>query len=129
MRKHERKNLLYVGFIDLENMYDRVTREVLWQVLRMYDVAGKLFNGIKSMYVDSLACVRVKGGKSEWFRVDSRVRQGCIMFPWLFNVYMDVEVKMEMGRRGESGDYLASCMQMIWFCVVIRRLWWDGLLR
>ena len=36
--------------------------EALRQVLRMHDVHGKLLNGIKSMYVDSLACVRVKGG-------------------------------------------------------------------
>ena len=31
----------------------------------MYDVGGKLLDGIKSMYIDSLACVRVKGGESE----------------------------------------------------------------
>ena len=54
---------MYVGFIDLEKAYDRVNREALWQVLRMYDVGGKLLSGIKSMYVDSLACVRVKGGE------------------------------------------------------------------
>ena len=47
-------------------------------------------NGMKSMYVNSLACVRVKGGESECFRVDSGVRQECIMSPWVFNVYMDV---------------------------------------
>ena len=40
-------------------VYDRVNREVLRQVLRMYDVGGKLLNGIKSMYVNSLAYVRV----------------------------------------------------------------------
>ena len=34
-------------------------------------------------------CVRVKGGESEWFRIDSGVRQGCIMSPYLFNVYID----------------------------------------
>ena len=33
---------------------------------------------IQSMYVDSSACVRVKGGESEWFRIDSRMRQGYI---------------------------------------------------
>ena len=57
------------------------------------------------MYVDSSACVRVKGVESERFRVDSGVRQGCIMSPWLFNVYMDgvmKEVKMGMGRREVS---------------------------
>ena len=40
---------------------------------------GKLLSGIKSMYVASLACVRVKGGRSEEFRIDSGVRQRCIM--------------------------------------------------
>ena len=45
-------------------------------MLRMYDVRGKLLSGIKSMYVDSSACVRVKGGESEWFRIGSGVRQG-----------------------------------------------------
>ena len=53
--------------------------------------------------VYSLACVRVKGDESNLFRIDSRVRQGCIMFPWFFNVYMDEvmeEVKIGMGRRG-----------------------------
>ena len=45
-----------------------VNREALCQVLRMYDVRGKLLSGIKRTYVDSLACVRVKGDESEWFR-------------------------------------------------------------
>ena len=38
------------------------------------------------------------------FMIDSGVRQVCIMFPCLRNVYMDIvfmkEVKMEIGRRG-----------------------------
>ena len=93
---------MYVGFIDLEKAYDRVNRKALWQVLRMYDVRGKLLNGIKSMYVDNSTCVRVKGGEREQFRIDNGVRQGCIMSPWLFNIYMDgvmKEVKMGMGRK------------------------------
>ena len=45
-------------------------------------------SGIKIMYVDSSACVRVKGGESEEFRIDSGVRHCFIMSPlWLFNVY------------------------------------------
>ena len=62
-------------------------------------MGGKLL----SMYVDSLAGVREKGGESDWFRVDSGVRQGRIMSPWLFNVFMDAVmkgVKIGMGRKG-----------------------------
>ena len=55
----------------------------------MYDIGGKPLSGIKSMYVDSLACIIVKVGEVERFRMDSRVRQDCNMSPWLFNVYMD----------------------------------------
>ena len=51
---------MYASFVDLEMAYDRV----------------KLLGGIKSMYVDSLACIRVKGGENEWFRKDSGERQG-----------------------------------------------------
>ena len=59
-------------------------------MLRIYDLEGKLLGGIKSMYVDSSACVRVKWGESEQFKIDSWMKQGCIMSTWLFNVYMDV---------------------------------------
>ena len=55
--------------------------------------------------IDSSACVRIKGGWGELFRIDSGVRQGCIMLLWLFNVYMDgmmKDVKMGIGRRGVS---------------------------
>ena len=54
------------------------------------------------MYVDSLACFRVKGVESEQFRIDTWVRQGCIISSWLFSVYMDAvmkEGKMGMERR------------------------------
>ena len=46
----------------MEKAYDRVNREVLWQVLRMYDVDGKLLSGFKSMYAYGSACFRVKLG-------------------------------------------------------------------
>ena len=46
MRKQKRRNAVYVGFMDFEKAYDRVNREALWQVLRMYDVGGKLLSEI-----------------------------------------------------------------------------------
>ena len=41
--------------------------------------------------------------ESDCFKIDSGVRQGCIMSSWFFNVYMNAvmkEVKMGMRKRG-----------------------------
>ena len=40
-------------------VYDGNNKEVLWQVLRMYDAGSKLLNEIKSTYINSLTYVRV----------------------------------------------------------------------
>ena len=65
--------------MELEKAYDRVNREALWKVMRMHDVGSKLFNNFRSMYVHGLACVTGKGSESDCFRIDSVVRQVCIM--------------------------------------------------
>ena len=86
----------------------------------MYDVGGKLLNEIKSMYIDSLAYVKVKGYESDCFSIDSGVRQSYITTPWLFNVYMNEEMKevqIRMGMREENRNYLASYMQVTLFGV------------
>ena len=92
MNKQKQKNVVYVGFMDLE-VYDRVNREASWQMLGIYYVHGKLLSEIKTTYAHSLAYVRVKGGNSEWFNINSCVRKGCIISPWIFNVYMDAVMK------------------------------------
>ena len=53
----------------------------------------------------------------EFYRIDSGMRQGCIVSFRLFIVNMDAVVKEGMGRRGKRGDCLASCMLMTWFCM------------
>ena len=34
-------------YVDLKNAHGRVNIEALWQVLRIYDVGGKLLNGLR----------------------------------------------------------------------------------
>ena len=63
-----------------------------WYVA-VYGVGGKLLKAVQSFYVDSRACVRVGNDVSEWFPVNVGLRQGCVMSPWLFNVYKDGVVR------------------------------------
>ena len=83
----------------------------------MYDIDGKLFNGIKSIYVNSLAYVRAKGCKSERFRIDRVVRQVCIVYPWLFDVYTDAVMKELKNGDGEERSEISregKIMEIAW---------------
>ena len=119
-----KKGRVYVGFIDLEKAYDRFNREALCQVLRMYDVGSKLLNVIKSMYVGSSAHVRVKGGETKRFMIDSGVRQVCIMLPWLFNVYMDAvmqKISPLCPLSCRLGHKRTSTLQRLYIAVISRQ--------
>ena len=56
--------MVVCGLMGLEKAYERVNRGALYQLLRMYNVGGKLFNRIKGMCVNSLVRVTVKGDRS-----------------------------------------------------------------
>ena len=94
---------VYFAFLDLEKAYDRVDREAMWKVLELYGVGGRLLSAVKSMYADSRACVRVGSERSEWFSVKVGLRQGCVMSPWLFNLYIDGVVREVNARVGGRG--------------------------
>ncbi len=67
---------VYAAFMELEKAYDRVDWEALWDVLRIYGVGGRLLDGVKSLYRDASACVKVKGEMGECFKIKASLRQG-----------------------------------------------------
>ena len=105
---------VFWAFMDLEKAYDRVDREALWSVLGMYGVGGRLLKAVKSLYENSRACVRVGNEVSDWFNVGVGVRQGCVMSPWLFNLYMDGVVREVEARVLGSGLELVGANGQDW---------------
>ena len=97
-------NDAFWAFMDLEKTYNTIARHGLWQMLRVYGVGGKLLKAVQSFYIDSRACVLVRNDVSEWFPVVG-LRQGYVMSPWLFNVYIDGvvrEVNVRVGKGWSS---------------------------
>lgn len=60
----EKDRKLPAAFMTLGKAYDRVNSRGLWDVPRIYGVEGRLFEGIKSIYKDASASVRVDGEQS-----------------------------------------------------------------
>ena len=42
---------------------------------------------LRNLYVDQEAIVRTRHGKTDWFQIGKGIHQGCIMSPYLFNLY------------------------------------------
>ena len=81
----------YVGFIDLEKAFDRIDRNNLWRVLqyREYSINKKLIRVIMSIYENTQSRVKNREIESEWFNIRTGVRQGGVLSPLLFIIYMD----------------------------------------
>ena len=73
----------------MEKIYDTIHRHGMWQMLRVYGVAGKLLKALQSFYVDSRVCIWEGNDASELILVNDGLRQGCVMSPRLFNVHVD----------------------------------------
>ena len=71
-------------------------------------VGGKLLKAVQSFYVDSRACVQMVNDVIEWFSVNVGLRQGCVVYPWLFNVYIDGLVRKVNVRVLRKGLELLS---------------------
>ena len=66
-------------------------------------MGGKLLTAIKSFYRNSSACVRIGDRESDSFEVKVGLRQGCVMTPGLFNLFMDGVVREVKARIGDRG--------------------------
>ena len=76
-------------FIDFKKAFDRVWHTGMFRVLQHYNIPGKLTSLIKNLYSQATSAVRVGADISDWFRQTVGVRQGCILSPDLFNLFLE----------------------------------------
>jgi len=66
----------------------------------MYGINGNLLRAIQSFYSESEARVSVCREDGEWFSVKAGLWQGCVLSPWLFNIFMYGVMREVMGDVG-----------------------------
>ena len=74
-----------------------------------WGVRGRLLKGIKAFYENCRARIRVGMELTECCNELIRLRQGCALSPWLFNMLMD-DVVRGKEREGKS-DWL-RCLKV-----------------
>ena len=85
---HKRKKKLFSCFVDFKKAFDLVPRDILLKKLLNFGICGNFFNIICNIYTNDRASIKVKGKCSNFFDVNIGVRQGCILSPLLFNIFL-----------------------------------------
>ncbi|VDO81641.1 unnamed protein product [Schistosoma margrebowiei] len=92
---------LYINFIDYEKPFDSVDKTTLWKLLRYYGMRQKIVNVIRNSY-DRFNCKIVHGGQlKDSFKINTGVRKGCLLSPFLFLLVIDriMKTSTSEGKR------------------------------
>ena len=85
-REHHKP--LYMVFVDLTKAFDTVNRPLLWSILEKFGCPPTFLAVLTALHDGAMARVISGGGKSDPFTVGSGVRQGCVIAPILFNLFL-----------------------------------------
>ena len=102
-----------VAFLDVRKAYDTVWREGLWWKMRRYGIAENLVRLCMLFYVKVEACVVTGYGLTDWFVVEEGLRQGSVLSPVLYAIFvMDLVEDLEGSGKGVvlGGAYCGMLM-------------------
>ena len=72
----------------MSKAFDTVPRDILLRKLHDVGIKGNVFNIIRSIYSNDCAYMKIDGKITTSFPINQGVRQGCILSPLLFNIFM-----------------------------------------
>ena len=84
---------MYVAYLDASKAFDRVNQDKLFKKLLNNGVPKWIIKVISQWYSNQTLCVKWGSVISEVFPVNNGVRQGGILSPLLFNVYIVTDVR------------------------------------
>ena len=80
---------IYLCFIDCAKAFDCVTHNKLWKILKEMGIPDHVTCLLRNLYMGQETTVRTLYGRTDWFRIEKGVRQGCLLSPSLSNLYTE----------------------------------------
>ena len=109
LKKQEssRKNI-YFCFIDYAKAFDCVDHNKLRKILKEMGIPDHLTCLLRNLYAGQEAIFRTGHGTTSWFQIGKGVRQGCILPPYLFNLYADYIMRNDGLEETQAGIKIAG---------------------
>jgi hypothetical protein len=77
-------------------------------------IKGKMWRVLKSIYKTVESCVRIEGDITEWFSIETGVRQGCVLSPLLYALFINGLVReinaLNLGIEIREGEKKLSAL-------------------
>ncbi len=84
----KQRGRFYVSFVDFSRAFDSIPYCHLWYQLITEGIHGNILKVLISMYSNLKSCVKTQNGLTEFFRCLIGTRQGCMISPFLFILYI-----------------------------------------
>ena len=107
-RQREYGQKVYICFIDYSKAFDCINHELMWKTLGEMGIPKHLIHLLKGLYEDQIAVIRTEYGDTDRIRIKKGVRQGCILSPFLFNLYAERIMRLAGMDEAEEGVKIAG---------------------
>ena len=78
-----------ICFTDYAKASDCVDHNKLWKILKEMGISDHLICLLRNLYAGQEVTVRTGHGTTDWFQIGKGVHQGCVLSPYLFNLYAE----------------------------------------
>ena len=80
----------------------------MWKILKEMGIPDHLTCLLRNLYAGQEATVRTGHGTTDWFQIGKGVLQGCILSPYLFNLYAEYIMKNARLDEAQAGIKIAG---------------------
>ena len=107
-KAREFHKIFYFCFIDYAKAFDCVDHNKLWKILQEMGIPDYLTCLLRNLYAGQEATVRTGHGTTDWFQIGKGIHQGCILSPYLFNLYAEYIMRNAGLDKAQAGIKIAG---------------------
>ena len=87
--KQSGNSKIYACFVDFKKAFDSVWHQGLYSKLLENQIGGSFYDLVKDMYSNTKCAIKLSNCRTPFFPYKKGVRQGCILSPLLFNIFIN----------------------------------------